>query len=172
MFDNIITPQFKQLFKDSINTLIAQNALTVPCTIEYENTKRNLCYNCEFDPIHQCSANMPKNGSLVSFPVNTICPVCNGIGYIDNINSELVYLAIIFDSKYFLNFGSKVVNVSDGLVQSLCAISLLPKLKEAKHIIIDNNIATYGHYRYTRAGDPQPIGLGSNDYIITMWQQS
>ena len=31
MFDNIITPEFKQLFKSSIDTLLAQNALTVPC---------------------------------------------------------------------------------------------------------------------------------------------
>ena len=38
--------------------------------------------------------------------------------------------------------------------------------------MIMDNIATYGHYNYSRAGEPQPVGLGSNDYIITMWQKS
>ena len=172
MFDNIITPEFKQLFKSSIDTLLAQNALTVPCKIQYENTKRNLCYNCEFDPINQKSANRPKNNANIYFPINTICPVCNGFGYVDTTSDETVYLAIIFDNKYFLNWGSNAINVSDGLVQSICSINLLPKIKEAKQLIIDNNIAGYDHYIYARAGDPQPAGLGSNDYIITMWKKS
>ena len=68
MFDNLITPEFKKVFKDSIDTLIAQNSLSVPCTLKYENSKRDLCYNCEFDPISQRSANRPKANPTINFP--------------------------------------------------------------------------------------------------------
>jgi hypothetical protein len=172
MFNNLITSEFKQVFRDSIDTLLAQNSLTVPCTIKYENTKRNTCYNCEFDPINQRSANRPKTTAAVNFPSNTICPVCNGFGFIDTATDEVVHLAIIFDSKYFLNWGSNTVNIPDGMVQSLCSISLLPKLREAKQLVMDNTLSNYAHFTYTRAGEPQPVGLGSNDYIITMWKKA
>ena len=172
MFDKVITPEFKKLFKDSIDTILAQGALTVPCTLEFESMKRDLCYNCEFDPITQRSANMPKSGASVEFAHQTICPVCNGFGYVDTSKDEIINLAIIFDSKYWLNWGSSSINISDGMVQSICSISLLPKIKNCRQMIMDNNIATYGHYNYSRAGEPQPVGLGSNDYIITMWQKS
>ena len=172
MFDNLITPEFKKIFKDSIDTLIAQNGLSVPCTLKYENSKRDLCYNCEFDPISQRSANRPKANPSVYFARETICPVCNGYGYIDTSTDETVHLAIIFDSKYWLNWDSKSARVSDGMIQSISKIDTLPKFKNCKEMIMDTNLSGYDNYRYSLAGDPNPAGLGSNDYIITMWQRS
>jgi hypothetical protein len=172
MFENLITPQFKQIFKDSIDTLLAQNSLSVPCTLKYENTKRDLCYNCEFDAISNRSANIPKANAPVGFARFTVCPVCHGFGYIDKSSDETIYLAIIFDSKYWLNWDSNTVKISDGMVQSLSKIDVLPKLKNCKEMIMDTNLSNYDNYRYSLAGDPQPAGLGSNDYIISMWQRS
>lgn len=172
MLHNLITTEFKQAFRDAIDTLLHQNGLTVPCTLKYETSQRNLCYNCEFDIINQRSANSPRDTAPVVFPHNSICPVCNGFGYIDMAKDEIIYLAIIFDSKYWLNWGSKSINVPDGTVQSLCSISLLPKITNCKYMIMDNNLNQYGHYRYSRINDPEPVGLGTHDYIITMWQKS
>jgi hypothetical protein len=172
MFDNIITSEFKNIFKESIDTILATNGLTVPCTLKYESSARALCYNCEFDPINQKSANMPRIDSTVTFANYTICPVCNGFGYIDSTKDEIVNLAIIFDSKYWLGWGSKSVNIADGAVQSLCSINLLPKIKNCKYMLMNNNLSRYGHYRYSRINEPEPAGLGDHDYIITMWQKS
>lgn len=172
MFDKVITPEFKKIFKDSIDTILAQGGLTVSCTIEYENTLRDLCYNCEFDPINQRSANVPKSTAVVNFPHQSICPVCNGFGYVDTAKDEKVNLAVIFDHKYFLNWGSNAINVPEGTIQTICSISLLPKIKEAKNLIVDSTLANYGNYHYVRAGDPEPAGLGNNDYIVTLWNKS
>lgn len=172
MFENLITSEFKQIFKDSIDTLLAQNSLTVPCLLTYENSKRDLCYNCEFDPISQRSANRHKSGGPIYFARETICPVCNGFGYVDTVSDERVNLAIIFDSKYWLNWGSDSARISTGMVQSISSIELLPKFKNCKEMIMDTNLANYENYRYSLAGDPQPAGLGSNDYIIAMWTRS
>jgi len=172
MFENLITPEFKQIFKDSIDTLLAQNSLSVPCILKYENTKRELCYNCVFDPISQRSSNNPKSDAVQPFPFGSVCPVCMGFGYNDTSSDETVNLAIIFDSKYWLNWGSESSRISTGMVQSLCKIELLPKFKNCKEMIMDTNLSNYDNYRYSLAGDPQPAGLGSNDYIIAMWEKS
>ena len=101
-----------------------------------------------------------------------ICPVCNGFGYVDTARDEIINLAIIFDSKYWLNWGSRSMNIPEGMVQSLSSITLLPKIRNCKEMVMDTSLSEYGNYNYSRAGDPEPVGLGSNDYIITMWQRS
>ena len=172
MFEHLITTEFKRIFRDSIDTLLVPNAFTVTCLLKYENTKKDLCFNCEFDAISQRAANRPKPAASIPFARETICPVCNGFGYIDTTTDEKINMAIIFDSKYWLNWGSKSVNIPDGMVQSLCSIDLLPKLKNCQRMIVDADISQYGNYSYSLYSDPEPVGLGSHDYIISMWQRS
>lgn len=172
MFDKIITKEFKKLFNSAIDTLLAENALTVPCKLKFESTKRDLCYNCVFDPMANRSANIKKDNAPIHFHDYGICPVCNGFGYVDTARDEIINLAIIFDSKYWLNWGSRSMNIPEGMVQSLSSITLLPKIRNCKEMVMDTSLSEYGNYNYSRAGDPEPVGLGSNDYIITMWQRS
>jgi hypothetical protein len=171
MFSNIITPEFKAIYNSAIDSLIGQNGLAVPCKIVYESLKKSFCPNCTFDPIQNRSANMYNGTGPIPFANLSICPICNGYGLIDMSSEETVYLAVIFDSKYWLNWDSKSVNIANNMAQSICNISLLPKIQNAKEIIIDSSIANYGNRRYSRANDPEPCGLGSNRYIITMWQK-
>jgi len=171
MFENILTPQFKQIFKDSIDTIISANGLSVPCTIKFDSASKELCYNCIFDSISNRSANIPKDNAPISFPRQTICPVCNGNGILETAKKETINLSIIFDHKYWINVGPNVVNLSDGMVQSLCDISLLPKIKNCQEMIMDTDLSNYGNYRYIIAGDPTPVGLDSHDYIITLWKK-
>ena len=117
MFDKVITPEFKKLFKDSIDTLLAANALTVPCTLEFESIKRDLCYNCEFDPITQRSANKPKPNPHVYFAHETICPVCNGFGFIDSSKDEIV--RSVLRTKANKNSSVVIFDTEDG-IQSTC----------------------------------------------------
>lgn len=172
-FDNIISAEFKNTFNQAIDAILANNALTVPCTIRYAGAKNTTyCNNCKFDNISKLSSNIYNGTGPVPFVENTICPVCMGIGLKTNDSSEIIYLAVIFDGKYFLNTtSSAVVNIVDGMIQTLCNISHLPKIRNADEIIIDNNISNYGGYTYQRAGDPIPMGLGDNRYILTTWKR-
>ena len=54
------------------------------------------------------------------------------------------------------------------MAQSISKIDTLAKIKNCKEMIIDTSISAYDNYRYSLAGEPTPVGLGSNDYIITM----
>ena len=170
-FDTIISTEFKQTFNNAIDALLKNTALTVPCKLVYSGGQNTTyCNNCIFDPISRLSANIYNSTGPSPFAEKTICPVCMGMGFVQEDAAETVSLAVIFDSKYFMNITSKsVLNIPDGSIQTLCAIEYLPKIKNANEIIVDTNIAKYGDYSYQRAGDPMPVGLGDNKYILTTW---
>ena len=165
----------KSLYANSIDSLLSDNGLVVPCTLKYSDIgKDRICPNCIFDPISRLSGHKYNGTGPISFPTGSICPVCTGAGTIQGSGeSEIVNLAVIFDSKYFLNWSAaKNINIPDGIVQTICKISLVDKIIKSDSIIIDNNISSYGSYEYTRDGDPNPCGLGDHRYITTLWSRA
>lgn len=164
----------KKLYNDSIDSLLADNGLVVPCTVKYSDIgKDTVCPNCIFDPISRLSSNRYNGTGPINFPTGSICPVCVGEGTIvASSKSEILNLAVIFDSKYFLNWSaSRNIDIPDGTVQTICKISLISKIIQAQSILIDNSLSSYGKYEYSRSGDPQPCGLGDHRYITTIWSR-
>ena len=168
--------ELKKLYANSIDSLLADDGLVVPCTFKYSDiAKDTVCPNCVFDPISRLSGHKYNGTGPISFPTGSICPVCKGEGTVTGGSStnEIVNLAVIFDSKYFLNWdGGNSIDIPSGAVQTICKISLIGKIIKADSIVIDNNIASYGSYEYSRAGDPKPCGLGEHKYITTLWSRS
>ena len=158
VFENIISSAFKDTFNDAISSLLQEGSLSVPCTIKYGITDPVLCSNCIFDNLSLRSSNIYNGNGSIAFPNNSICPVCNGVGLVDSDSSETVHLGVIFDSKYFLNWNSKSMQIPDGLVQTICRIELLPKIKNANSIIFNTDMSNYGDYSYVRDGEPNPCG--------------
>ena len=173
-FLGIINQDLKNTFNNAIDALIAENSLSVPCKIRYNSakTQRVLCNNCIFDTISLLSSNRFNDTGPQPFAENTICPVCLGRGTIDSLNNEeIIHLAVIFDSKYFINYNSKAVNIPAGSVQTLSKIDTISKLRNADEIIFDTKIENYGLYAYQRASDPEPCGFSDHRYIITLWSR-
>jgi hypothetical protein len=175
IFSGLISKEFKGIFNDAIDSLLEQDSLSLPCTIVYDNQINNIqCNNCIFDNISLLSSNIYNGSGPSPFQEGSVCPVCMGLGLIKNPgknNIETIHLAFIFDSKYFLNINNKTVNIPNGTIQSLCNINLLSKLKNASELIFDNNLSNLAHFKYERASDPEPLGLGDNRYIITLWNK-
>lgn len=172
-FSGLISNELKSIFNNAIDSLLEDNALSLPCKILYDNGINNTyCNNCIFDNISLLSSNIYNGSGPSPFPEGGVCPVCLGLGLLKNTSSsETIYLAFIFDSKYFLNINNKVINIPDGSVQSICNIKLYNKLKNASEIIFDNNLSSLSHFKYERASDPEPTGFGDNRYIITLWKK-
>jgi hypothetical protein len=172
-FNNIITAEFKNLFNNAIDALLADNGLTVNCLFRYSGSGNTVyCGNCIIDSVSLVSSNKYKAGGPNPFPDGSVCPVCMGMGTTTNTNSsESIKLACIFDSKYWLNWSSKTINIPNGMVQTICRAELLPKIRNANDIIINTELAKYGNYVYERASDPEPAGLDSTSYIVTMWKR-
>lgn len=177
LINNVISKEFKQLYTNAIDMLLAQDGLTVPCLVKYHGLDGNSisCNNCIFDPISQLSANVYNGTGPSFFAEGGVCPVCLGQGFIKNapgsVFSETLYLAVIFDSKYWVNWSSKTLNIPDNMIQIICGIQLLSKLRAASELVVDTSLSPYSDYVYERAGDPEPAGLGDHKYIISMWKR-
>ena len=52
-FSGIIDSSFKSVFNNAISAILADDALTISCTLEYGITKYEDCVNCLYDPIGQ-----------------------------------------------------------------------------------------------------------------------
>ena len=169
MFENIITSEMKNMFDDAIKALLEQNALTIPCIFRYSGgVNQSLCSNCVFDPISKRSANLYNGTGPDAFYEGQICPVCQGFGLVESDSSQSVNIAVIFDSKYFINAGPKGVNIPDGTIQTLCASSYMNSIKNCSELTatVQNML-----YTYKRISEPQPMGFGNTNFIMTMWQR-
>lgn len=168
---SIITNQFKNAFNNMIDEILSTHGLTRQCKFIYPNTNPDLCSNCMFDPMSNRSSNIYNNTGPAPFANLTICPVCNGIGFVSGKKEEAVTLAVIYDSKYWMNWKYNSINITDGMIQTICHSTLLPKIRNAEHLLVDLSKENYGSYLYSRSSDPELAGLGDNRYLITMWKR-
>lgn len=170
-FTGIITQDLKDTFDYAILALLEETALTVQCTLHYENTKLQDCPNCIYDPISKKSSNQYQAGGPVPFLTGQICPYCAGIGSLSFSSEEKVYLGII-KPVFFGGDNLEINNVNfvDGKIQSLCAIEYYAKLKNASSIEVDTNLLNITMSKFVRYKDPIPVGFGTNSFIITTWQ--
>jgi len=170
MFENLLNAEFKNVFNSAIDAILADTALTVPCLFKY-SSGQIFCNNCIYDSISNRSSNIYNGTGPHFFPSYSICPICNSVGYIHADNNETIFLAVIFDSKFFLNWNSKTVNIPDGAVQTISKLGTISKIKNANSVVFNTKISDYALYEYVRDGDPNPCGLGDHNYITTMWKR-
>ncbi len=171
IFSNLINQDFKNIFNQAIDSLLEAGALSINCKLLYnkEFDSPTYCKNCIYDPISEKSAHIYDNVTgYVSFPSGSICPVCNGIGKIILDSSEIINLAVILDSKYWLNYGPNFVQIPNLAAQTLCKIELTPKIIQCTSMIMVDTY-DYSPISYVKAGSPVPMGLGDHKYILTNW---
>lgn len=164
----IINSAFKNTYKIMINEILSSHGLTNLCTLRFNNGSTDYCNNCHYDNITKASSNLYNNTGPEPFPDHTICPVCMGMGSKTSNNlTKKIYLAVIFDSKYFLNINTKTVNVPDGTIQTICHKNHILDIRNANCLSIDS----VSNILYERIEDVNPAGLGDLDYIITTWRR-
>ena len=151
----LINATFKDLFKQGIDAILEQQALTTPCVLKFNNATTTICGNCLFDPMLKVSSNLYNGTGPIPFQNGKMCPVCMGIGMLQN-NTQTVslYMALIFD-------------IPDNTIQSICSMANINAILNANELVV-TNITT--DVSYERSGSPTPCGFGS-DYLVTTWTQ-
>lgn len=172
-FSGIIRPELKVLFRNMINALLEDTALTVPCKVVYGGSKFEVCENCVYDPIGKKSANKYVAGGPMPFRNGSTCPVCQGTGggVRETITTETIYLCVIFDHKKWLNVSDEVLKSPESYAQTLCKNDYISKLVKAKEIVLNTDFEPRDRHTFQRVGDPKPVGFGSDDYIVTTWKK-
>ena len=169
-FTGILTTEFKSLFTDAIDELISSTGFAKPCRLIYGETLWTTCPNCVYDAVNNRSSGVYKAGGTLAF-YHGVCPFCKGKGRIESDNTETIYLVPLWDYKDWVGWKSGDLTRSPvGYVQTISAMSTITKIKRAKEIVIDTDIEKYAHHKFTRDGEPTPIGFGTDAYIFTMWK--
>ena len=167
---NIDFQALQKTYNDQIDLLLADNGLTTRCLLNYGITKKELCPNCIYDPGLKKSANKYKVGGPKPFVIGRICPYCNGAGFYGDTQSEEIYLAVIWESKYWIDKPINLQNVSNQ-IQTICNNSWLSKIKQAKDLTVLYS-TTNANPLFKLIEEPKPAGLGDNNYLVCNWEKT
>lgn len=160
----------KNLYNSQMDSLLSQSGLTSQVTFLYDSNKKNLCPNCIFDVSLKKSANKYKSGGPIPFDLGRICPYCNGAGYDADSSSSDGYLAIVWDYKKWINPPPDIAQ-PDGMIQTICNKSYLSNIKQCKSMNIIYPGSNNKPHKFILYGEPNPCGLGDNNYIMCMWKK-
>jgi len=168
-FNGMITDSFKNLHVNMIKEVI--RGCSVDCTVYFGITKYDDCANCIYDPIGNKSANRYQTGGPAPFAMGQ-CPMCGGAGKIGNEQTETIKLAPIYDYKSWIPGISSNVQSPEGFVQSVSVLEdTFSTLRRAKEIIFDSSIDTIVRPRFEIYSEPEPCGMGSSTFCLTMWKR-
>ncbi len=167
---DIITSDLKNTFNSFIDELLRNNSLSLPCKLIYEGSLFTECSNCYIDPISGKSSNRYKPNGPLQFANGQICSYCRGLGGTYSEAYDLIDLLVVFNSKYWTNFNSKVHN-PEGTIQTINKLTDYPKIKKCSKLIVDTNISSYTDNFYQRNSDSEPAGFGESSYFFTYWKK-
>lgn len=166
----MINAALKQMYKDQIDSLFGTDKLSLPCKLISKDNKKTQCPNCIVDPITRRSSGRYKSGGDINFPYGQLCPVCNGIGFVFSTHETTIDLLVVYDYKKWINFNAST-SIPDGMIQTISKFKDLQKIQSANTLVVNTDVNYYPHNEYVRDSDPQPVGLGSSDYLYTFWKQ-
>ena len=139
------------------------------CTLLY-HPKKTQCVNCVYNPIGKVSANRYLAGGPMPFAAGGICPVCNGTGFNEVAQSDIVKLNIYWKPRDWIKAGIPI-DIPDGMIQTRGFLADWPKLDRAIELQVHNDIANFRISRFTRQGELIPHGLGQDKYVLGFWRR-
>jgi hypothetical protein len=158
-----ITPDIRKIGEQAINDLI--DNLGRQCKVIYESETAQVCNNCFFDSANQRSTGK-YNGTGPRAFASGKCPVCRGTGYLPNTteSSDTLTLLIDWQPKEWAIIDRMVTlqgappaggKIGKGnMVMVKGYIADMPKVIQAKYIILDYPNAQYENNRFILWGEP------------------
>lgn len=159
----------KNVYNKHIDLLLASTGLTTQCEFNFGITKQNVCPNCIYDVGLKKSSGKYKPGGPMEFALGKICPYCSGAGFYGEQRSVIGYLAIIWDYKKWVN-PPPTINNPEGFIQTICDRSYLSYIRQCKDMTVIYH-PNASNPVFTLYGEPNPAGLGDNNYLFCMWQK-
>ena len=81
-----------------------------------------------------------------------------------------IKLKVYWDPKQWINTGGNI-QVPDGAIQTICFMTDLPRILQAKALIVHKDIKDYKELRFERYGEHTPMGLRQNRYFSCLWKR-
>lgn len=157
--------------ENGIDSLIHQ--LGKDCKLIFEGDKQ-VCNNCIFDSANNRSSNKYNGVGPTPFTTGK-CPVCKGAGFLPGTQTTVDYAKFLIDwQPKPWNFvdPNAGIKVPQGLVQTKGFVADLPKVLQAKYLVVDYTNATLIQNKFVRWGEPVLQGnIVKSKYFICFWQR-
>lgn len=164
---SFITNEIDAQFIENVDKLIADFGRTV----KVHKTALSInCPNCFYDKARKRSANRYNtsnpnpSGSLNKFfATGTRCPVCVGVGKLNQTPQSDSFIAVIIKST------KEMIELEKEL--SLRLGSVVETISESEHtdIIFNAEKATIDGFLYKRISEPTKLGLSTQAYVKAFW---
>lgn len=158
------------IYNSQMNDFLSANGLTSKVVFNFGKNNKRICPNCIFDVNLKKSSNVYKDGGPIVFENGRLCPYCNGIGYDQDISTSEGYLAVIWDYKKWIN-PPPSISQPEGMIQTISNKSYLWDIRQCDNIDIIYPSSINKAHKFMLYGEPNPGGLGDNNYIICMWKK-
>jgi hypothetical protein len=167
---NFIDQNDKDSFQDCFDNLIDDIGQSIRIHFVEKQTS---CPNCDWNRAEGRSANRytttnpnPLNGPLNKFfPTGTVCPVCRGVGKLNEPRNTTVIGTISKTAEEFEQISRELGRIPQNMIKVRTKLDTLQSIREATKIDIDGVV-----YKKLR---PEIIqGLGEQMFIKTFWEQT
>lgn len=81
-----------------------------------------------------------------------------------------IKLKVYFDQKNWIGVPNNI-SVPDGAIQTIGFMTDLPKILQAKALIVHKDIKGYKELRYERMGEHIPLGFKNERYVGCIWRR-
>ena len=159
----------KKIYNNHIDLILSSTGLTTRCDFNFGTTNLNVCPNCIYDVSLKKSSGKYKSGGPVPFVLGKICPYCNGVGSYGIEKTTIGYLGVIWDYKKWINPPPQISN-PNGFIQTICDKTYLSDIRQCKDITVIYN-TNGSNPVFKLYGEPNPAGLGDNNYLFCMWEK-
>jgi hypothetical protein len=138
------------------------------CLLIYPQKKEE-CPNCYSSQETGRSTDIWKISGPQQFDNFTICPLCNGIGYLSTAPTESIRLRFYQNVKDWINTGTSFQAV-DGLAQIIGYMTDFSKVQRAVSIIINSDLQAIEKWEFRKYGAGISHGL-NNRYFAQLIQR-
>jgi len=84
------------------------------------------------------------------------------------VNEVNIDLLVVYDYRKWINFNA-TIGIPNGMIQTISKFEDLRKIQKANTLIVNREI-NYPSQEYIKDSEPQPVGLGTSDYLYTFWK--
>lgn len=162
---------------DSLQASSENGGLGKDCLLIFD-PKRVRCSNCVYDSLNKCSANRYLPGGPQPFPLNSLCPICNGKGTLDTPVTKPIVLLLNWAPKTWLampnmDMANVNIEVPGGACQAKGFMTDLPNVLQSRKMVIETAITGIKQYIYVLAGEPiDPSNIVQGRYFMSIWKRA
>lgn len=176
----LITRQIRDTAAEALDALMKpkeEGGLGKRCRLIFDPRKTR-CPNCTWDSANRRSAHHHRAGGPQPFPDGSLCPVCGGKGTLDTAVTEDVVLLCNWNPRTWvalpgLNPANVNVEVPGGMVQTKGFLKDLPKVLQARKMVVQSEVEQVTRFTYALDGEPiDPGNIIQARYFIAMWKRA